>query len=79
MLDVLITPGRDRNLPLEPLILPAEGQTMEAIMADEIGPLSNKTPRDASKMGSNDHTSIYVGAVLAIIGLAIVLYWAGVM
>ena len=52
---------------------------MEAIMADEIGPLSNKTPRDASKMGSNDHTSIYVGAVLAIIGLAIVLYWAGVM
>lgn len=48
-------------------------------MADKVGPLSDKTPRDPSKMGSNDHTSIYVGAVLAIIGLAIVLYWAGVI
>ena len=52
---------------------------MEAIMADKLGPLSDKTPRDASKMGSNDHTSLYVGASIAVIGLAIVLYWAGVM
>jgi hypothetical protein len=52
---------------------------MEAIMADQIGPLSDKTPRDPSKMGSNDHTSLYVGAALAVIGLGIILYWAGVM
>ncbi|HEY8273228.1 MAG TPA: hypothetical protein VIG56_01665 [Pseudolabrys sp.] len=48
-------------------------------MADNLGPLSDKTPRDASKMGSNDHMSLYVGAALAIIGIVIVLYWAGMM
>ena len=52
---------------------------MEAVMADEIGPLSDKKPRDASKMGSNDRTSLYVGVALAAIGLVILLYWAGVM
>ena len=54
-------------------------KTLEANMADEIGPLSDKTPRDASKMGSNDRVSLYVGVALAIIGLVIVLYWAGMM
>ena len=52
---------------------------MEAIMADKLGPLSDKTPRDASKMGSNDHMSLYVGAAIAVIGLVVVLYWAGMM
>ena len=52
---------------------------MEADMADQLGPLSDKTPRDASKMGSNDHTSVYVGVALGIIGLALILYWAGLM
>jgi hypothetical protein len=46
-------------------------------MADQLGPLSDKTPRDATKMGSNDYTSLYVGAALAVIGLGLVLYWAG--
>ena len=32
---------------------------MEAVMADEIGPLSDKKPRDASKMGSKrPHVSL---------------------
>ena len=48
-------------------------------MAYKLRPLSDKTPRDASKMGSTDHTSLYVGAALAIIGLVVVLYWAGMM
>ena len=52
---------------------------MEANMADEIGPLSDKTPRDASKMGSNDHTSLYVGAALGVIAMVVILYWAGLM
>ena len=52
---------------------------MEAIMADEIGPLSDTTPRDASKMGGNSHTSLYVGVALGVIAMVIVLYWAGVM
>jgi hypothetical protein len=60
-------------------VLLAGRTTMEAIMADKLGPLSDKTPRDASKMGSNDHTSLYVGAALAVVGLVVVLYWAGVM
>jgi hypothetical protein len=68
-----------RNDPQEPLVIPAGRQTMEAIMADEIGPLSDKTPRDASKMGSNDYTSLYVGMAIVLIGLVIVLYWAGIL
>lgn len=48
-------------------------------MADQLGPLSDEMPRDASKMGSNSHTSLYVGGVLAMIGLIIVLYWVGVL
>jgi hypothetical protein len=52
---------------------------MEAIMADELGPLSDRTPRDASKMGSNSRTSLYVGLALALIGLVIVLYWSGML
>ena len=44
-------------------------------MADKLGPPTDRTPRDASKMGSNRFTSLYVGAVLSIIGLVIVLYW----
>ena len=48
-------------------------------MADKLGPLTDRTPRDASKMGSNRFTSLYVGATFAIIGLVIVLYWAGMM
>ena len=48
-------------------------------MADKIGPLSDRTPRDASKMGDNSYTSLYVGVALAVIGLVIVLFWAGMM
>jgi hypothetical protein len=48
-------------------------------MADELGPLSDRTPRDASKMGSNSYTGIYVGVALAAIALVIVVYWAGMM
>jgi hypothetical protein len=52
---------------------------MEAIMAEKFGPLSDRTPRDASKMGSNSYTSLYVGVVLAAIAIVIVLYWTGMM
>ena len=53
---------------------------MEAVMADQLGPLSDKTPRDASKMVSNSYASLYVGAAIALIGgLLIALYWAGVL
>ena len=48
-------------------------------MADKLGPLTDRTPRDTSKMESNRDTSLYVGATLAIIGLVIVLYWVGMM
>ena len=48
-------------------------------MADKLGPLSDKKPRDASKMGSNSHTSIYVGAALGALAVVIVLYWAGIL
>jgi hypothetical protein len=48
-------------------------------MADKLGPLTGRTPRDASKMGTNRYPSLYVGVTLAIIGLVIVLYWAGMM
>ena len=48
-------------------------------MADKLGPLSDKTPRDASKMASNSHTSLYVGVAIGVIGLVIVLYWAGLL
>jgi hypothetical protein len=30
-------------------------------------------------MGSTDHTSLYVGVGLGIIGLVLILYWAGLM
>ena len=41
-------------------------------MADDLGPLSDKTPRDPSKMGSSSHTSLYAGLLLAaiVIGFA---------
>ena len=52
---------------------------METIMADKLGPLSDGSPRDASKMGSNSHTSLYVGLVLAVITIGIVLYWSGMV
>ena len=67
------------NGPQLPYVLTARRKTLEATMADKLGPLTDRTPRDASKMGSNRYTSLYVGAVLAIIGLVIVLFWAGMM
>jgi hypothetical protein len=45
------------------------------IMADKLGPLSDGSPRDASKMGSNSHASLYVGLVLAAIVIGFALYW----
>ena len=48
-------------------------------MADKLDPLSDGSPRDASKMGSNSHTSLYVGLVLAVITIGIVLYWSGMV
>ena len=48
-------------------------------MADKLGPLSDKTPRDASQMGSNSHTPTYVAVALAAIALVIVLYWSGMI
>jgi len=48
-------------------------------MADKLGPLSDRTPRDASHMGSNSHVSLYVGAVVvALIIGAVLIYWYGV-
>jgi len=46
-------------------------------MADKLGPLSDHTPRDASKMGSNRHTYLYVGLVIAAVVLCLALYWMG--
>ena len=63
------------NGPQLPYVLTARRKTLEATMADKLGPPTDRTPRDASKMGSNRFTSLYVGAVLSIIGLVIVLYW----
>jgi hypothetical protein len=48
-------------------------------MADKLGPLSDGSPRDASKMGSNSHVSLYVGLVLAAIVIGFALYWFGIM
>jgi hypothetical protein len=48
---------------------------MEAIMADKLGPLSDGAPRDASQMGSNSHTSLYVGLTLAVIVIGFALYY----
>jgi hypothetical protein len=48
-------------------------------MADKLGPLSDRTPRDASQMGSNSHVALYVGAlVVAIIIGAVLVYWYNV-
>lgn len=44
-------------------------------MADKLGPLSDRTPRDASQMGSNSHVSLYVALVVAIIIGALLVYW----
>ena len=52
---------------------------MEAIMADKLGPFSDGSPRDASKMGSNRHVSLYVGLLLAAIVLGLAIYWSGMM
>jgi hypothetical protein len=65
------------NGPQLPHVLTARRKTLEATMADKLGPLTDRTPGDASKMGSNRFTSLYVGATLAIIGFVIVLYWVG--
>ena len=48
-------------------------------MADKLGPLSDGSPRDASKMGSNSHVSIYVGLVLLAIAVGFALYWSGMV
>jgi multisubunit Na+/H+ antiporter MnhC subunit len=48
---------------------------MEANMADKLGPLSDGSPRDASKMGSNSHVYLYVALVLAAIVIGFALYW----
>lgn len=53
----------------------AGGEVLEAIMADKLGPLSDGSPRDASKMVSNSHVSLYVGLVLAAIVIGFALYW----
>lgn len=44
-------------------------------MANKLGPLSDGTPRDPSKMGSNSHASLYVVLFLAAIAIGVVLYW----
>jgi hypothetical protein len=48
-------------------------------MADKLGPLSDGSPRDASKMGSNSHVSVYVGLVLLAIVVGFALYWSGMV
>ena len=48
-------------------------------MADKLGPLSDGSPRDASKMGSNSHVSIFVGLVLLAIVVGFALYWSGMV
>jgi hypothetical protein len=45
------------------------------VMADKLGPLSDGTPRDPSKMGSDSHASLYVVVFLAAIAIGVVLYW----
>ena len=47
-------------------------------MTNKLGPLSDKTPRDPSKMGSNSHTSLYIGLLAAIV-IGFVLYWFGII
>ena len=48
-------------------------------MADKLDNLSDKTPRDASKMGSDNRMSLYVGLVLAAIAIGFALYWFGMI
>jgi hypothetical protein len=48
-------------------------------MADKLDNLSDGTPRDASKMGSNSHVSLYVGLLLAAIVVGFALYWSGMV
>ena len=48
-------------------------------MADKLGPISDGSPRDASKMGSNSHVSIFVGLVLLAIVVGFALYWSGMV
>jgi hypothetical protein len=45
-------------------------------MADKLGPLSDGSPRDASKMVSNSRMSMYVGLGLAAIVIGFALYWS---
>ena len=48
-------------------------------MADKLGPLSDGSPRDASKMESRSLASLKVGLVLTLIAIGIVLYWSGLV
>ena len=48
-------------------------------MADDLGPLSDGKPRDASKMGTSSHTTLYVGLLIAAIVVGIALYWFGIV
>ena len=48
-------------------------------MADKLGPISDGSPRDARKMGSNSHVSIFVGLVLLAIVVGFALYWSGMV
>ena len=48
-------------------------------MADKLGPISDGSPRDASKKGSNSHVSIFVGLVLLAIVVGFALYWSGMV
>ena len=48
-------------------------------MANKLGPISDGSPRDASKMGSNSHVSIFVGLVLLAIVVGFALYWSGMV
>ncbi len=48
-------------------------------MADKLKNLSDGTPRDASNMGSNSHTSLYVGIAIGVLVVGVLLYWFGVI
>ena len=46
-------------------------------MADKVKNLSDRTPRDASNMGSNSQVSLYVGIGIGVVVVALILYWVG--
>ena len=48
-------------------------------MADKLNKLSDGAPRDASKMGSNSHVSLYVGLLLIAVVIGLAVYWFGLV